>query len=296
MTPLSAFLTLVVPLSLVAAGMLGISLLRRRVAEREEGGLAARVAARSAPAAIFAVAFWPADVALNQWHELWPTDGTERFLAVAVAAAVVGTAHAATGRAMVTALLRLALGAAVPLGLLTPLSEQFMPRPLLVALTVATALWLPTVGAVLDRADRKLPRLTLGAALFAAALAVAPGVFESGYAGGAQLAAALGVLGAGLALARLARSGAEASGAVTVWLALFAAILLVTYGYTEVAAWWPLVVMAAAPLGVLAGWTFRRGWARWTAAVVGSAVLAGGATAGAVAAGAAEADDSYYGY
>jgi len=168
-----------------------------------------------------------------------------------------------------------------------------------VALAAGTAAWLAGAGWVLDRGDTRLPRLTVPTVLLLTAAVSAPGLYLCTFAGGASLAGALASIAGGLCLARLLSRGPTggASGAFTVWLALFGSVLLVPVGYNEVPAPWVLAVMAIAPLGVLAGLLPRCPVRRFAAASVAVGVLAGAATiaatlAAGVAAGPASGDDA----
>ena len=135
------------------------------------------------------------------------------------------------------------------------------------------------------------------AALTLAAAGIAPGLFESGYAGGAQLAGTLAAMmaGAAAALLLLARSTPDLRGANTVWLALLAALLLVTYGYQDVPAWWSLAIAAVAPFGALAGLPLKRRWLRFAAPVVAAGAVGAGSTLAVFAATAQDSDEPYYG-
>ncbi|MCC7389384.1 MAG: hypothetical protein IT431_11510 [Phycisphaerales bacterium] len=304
MTPTAAILLLVVPAILCAGVLLAAGLLAAR--GRGEGGAPARPPAwaRGAAPVAFAAGRWSADFALHQAHPVWDRDGTMRYLAVALAAGLVGLVHAAVGRARVTVVLRAVLGAAVPAAVLAPLAgERYVAWPVFWVLVPATGVWLVVAGGLLDRAERALARLTAPVALACVAGAAAPGVFLSGYAGGANLLGGLGALAGGAAVAKLGarRGGVELSGGWTVWLAAFAAVVLVTFGYADVPAVWVLPVLALAPLGVGAGLLVKGTAARFAAAVGGVLVVAG---AGTVAAGLAAGDDgggssgedgSYYG-
>ena len=299
MSPLSALLQFVVPAVVVAGVLLGLRVARARKpapgdavkpADAEKPGLE-----RFVLPLLVAAAFWPADIGLNQFHAVWDKDGTKRFLAVAIAASLWGLVHVSVGRAGVTTAIRALLGAGVATIVLLPLAGgRYVPWPMFVALAAGTAAWLACVGWVLDRGDTRLPRLTVPAVLVLTAAASAPGLFLCTFAGGAALAGALASIAGGLCLARLlsrAPTGA-ASGASTVWLALFGSILLVTLGYTEVHAPWVLAMMAIAPLGVLAGLLPRCPWRRFATASVAAGALAGAATLSAgLAAGPASSDD-----
>lgn len=303
MTPLDALLNLLAPGLIGAVLGLAVSLLPRSKdgaapeGSAVDGGLLRRLAAPL----VVGLAFFPVDVSLHQWHELWPKDGTNRFLAVAVAASAGGLVHAGVSLIGVTAVVRGLLGALIALGLLSPLPEQFVPRGVLVGLSVGTGLWLAGVGFALDRAEQRLARGVVPAGLMFAAGAAAPGLFENGYAGGARLAAGLAAIGGGLAVAAAIRGWriGRLGGGWTVWLAVLAAILLVTYGYTDKAVWWSLCLMAAAPLGLLAGLPLKSGWGRAAVALVGAGVIAVGGTLAAMAAGSNDGpseDDPYAEY
>ncbi len=302
MTPLSAFLQFILPAILAAGAIAALTLLSPRAGpDRDVPSRApcARglVAGALAPL-LLALSFWPGDVALNQWHPLWPTDGTNRFLAVALGAGAFGLLHGAARSPLLPAFLRAALGAAVALALLSPLDERYMPPMLLVGLTLVTTVWLVGAGAALDHAAARAPRPAVPAALAATAGAGAPGLFASGYAGGAMLGGTLCAIGAGWFIAALLprRALPRLAGAHTVWLALLAAVLLVTYGYVDVPAWWPLVAIATAPLGALAAALPLRPWARAGVALLTAGLVAGGASAGAMLSVPAETGDPYYGY
>ncbi|MFG0258802.1 MAG: hypothetical protein ACF8LK_00505 [Phycisphaerales bacterium JB041] len=256
---------------------------------------------RVLPALVGVGAFFFADLALNQWHELWPRDGTQRYLAIAIAAGVAGLVHAVAGLIAVTAVVRLALGAGLALGVLLPLPELYMPRGLLVVLTIASGVWLAGAGAVLDLVGARVPRAASVLVLFASAMLAAPGLFQSGYAGGAQLAGGLGAIagGAFMVSAVRGRRVGTLSALHTVWLAVFATVLLVTYGYQEVPVWPALPVMAAAPLGVLAAFAVKHGVVRVALAGLAAALISGGATLAVVGVASNDADSedaSSYGY
>ena len=301
---MQAVLAVVVPGALCAFALFGLSLFRTRVGgdvsaegARPEDGWARRVF----PAVVACAAFFFADLGLNQWHELWPKDGTQRFLAVAVAAGAAGVAHTLLRLVAVTAVVRAGLGAAIALGILLPLPEMYMPRGLLEALTISSGLWLAGVGATLDLVEARVPRAAGPLVLAAAAMLAAPGIFQSGYAGGAQLAVGLGAIAGGafvVAAVRRQRLG-MLSGLYTVWLGVFGAVLLVTYGYQDVPLWLALLVMGLAPLGVLAALAIRHGVLRVVLAGLAAAVIAGSATLAVVvwsSNDAAAADDPYSGY
>jgi hypothetical protein len=309
MTPLEAVLTLVAPALLAALGLVALSLLP----PREGDGTRAGVARRLALPILAGVAFFPADVALNQWHALWPRDGTNRYLAVALGAVVAGVLHGSLpqdrmgrgGGVAAVAVVRALLGAAAAWALLAPLPEQYVPAGLLVGLMAATGVWLGLAGGLLDHADARLPRGAVFGALAASAVAMAPGLFQSGYAGGARMAAGLAALAGGLAVAGVVRRRrlGPAPGAVTVWLGLLGAVLLVTFGYNDVPAPWALALMALAPLGVLGALAVRPARLRFAVGVLAPAAVACAATLGVVAssgqggaAGEADEDASYYGY
>ena len=294
MTPLSALLQFVVPAVVVAGVLLGLWL---ALARKPAAGDAVQPGLeRFVLAPLVTAAFWPADIGLNQFHAVWDKDGTKRFLAVAIAAGLCGLVHVAVGRASLTAVIRVLLGAGVATIVLLPLAGgRYVPWPMFIALAAGTAAWLACAGWVLDRGDTRLPRVTVPTVLLVTAAASAPGLFLCTFAGGASLAGALASIAGGVCLARLlsrAPTG-DASGALTVWLAIFGSILLVTVGYTEVRAPWVLAVMAISPLGVLAGLLPRCPWRRVGAASVAAGVLAGAATVAAgLAAGPASGDDA----
>jgi hypothetical protein len=304
MTPLAAFSLFLLPAAMVAVAFAALAVVSRpgRVHTSEEPrrgpGLLGRLAGRLAPPALFGLAFWPADIALHQWHPLWPVDGSNRFLGIAIAAAVGAAAHAAVGTWWLAIVVRLVLGAAVTYGVLSPLPEQYVARPLLAVLCIVAALWLAGAGAVLDRAQLRTPRFALLGGLALAVLAAAPGLFESGYASGAQLAGALGSMAGGGAIALLLfrRAAPELAGAHTVWLALLGAVLLVTYGYQDVPAWWALALMAIAPFGAIAGHFSGRMWVRAAAAITVPALIAGGATLAVILAAVGGAEEASHGY
>lgn len=256
---------------------------------------------RALPALVGVGAFSFADLGLNQWHELWPRDGTQRYLAVAIAAGAAGVVHTLVGLIAVTAVLRLVLGAGLALGVLLPLPEMYMPRGLLVVLTVGSGVWLAGAGAALDVVGSRVPRAATVLALACAAMLAAPGLFESGYAGGAQLAGGLGAIAGGAFLVAAVRRDrlVTLSSLHTVWLAVFGAVVLVTYGYQDVPVWPALPVMAVAPLGVVVALAVRHGLVRVALAGLAAAVIAGGATLAVVALDsndAASEDGSSYGY
>lgn len=317
MTPIAAILLLVLP-----AAVVGVAVLGAVVASGRRGGAEGRDAgppawARAAAPAAFAAALWSADFALHQAHALWPRDGTLRYLAVAAGAGVIGVVHALVGRVWFTAVLRGLLGIALAAAVLAPLAGgRYVAWPVFWGLVAAAGVWLAGAGWVLDRVDRGSPRLTAPLAMLLAAAAAAPGLYASRYAGGAQLfgglsAVAVGALGARVLAGLFVRRGtaeatanptAELAGGWTVWLSWYAAVLLVTYGYTDVPAVWVLPVLAMAPLGAGAGLLVRRGPAQLAASLAGVLALAVG---GSVAAGLAAGDDgggspdedgSYYGY
>ncbi len=81
----------------------------------------------------------------------------------------------------------------------------------------------------------------------------------------------------------------EVSGGWTVWLAAFAAVVLVTFGYADVpAVWGRCRCWRQRRSGSGAGFLVKGTAARFAAAVVGALVVAG---AGTVAAGLAAGDD-----
>ena len=302
MTPMQLVLAVLVPGAFCAIALLALSLVP--AGEKDSADASPRPdgwVRRALPALIGVGAFFFADLGLNQWHELWPKDGTQRFLAIAIAAGVAGVVHALVGLIAVTAVLRLVLGAGLALGVLVPLPEMYMPRALLVVLTVGSGVWLAGTGAVLDAVGRRVPRAATVLALVASAMLAAPGIFQSGYAGGAQLAGGLGAIAGGAFLVAAVRRNRmmTLSGLHTVWLAVFAAVLLVTYGYQDVPVWSALPVMAVAPLGVVAALAVRHGVVRVVLAGLAAAVIAGGATLAVVALDsndAASEDGSSYGY
>ncbi|MFG0243551.1 MAG: hypothetical protein ACF8R9_12265 [Phycisphaerales bacterium JB054] len=302
MTPIQVVLAVLVPGAFSAVALLALSFVRAGGKDsadappRPDGWVR-----RALPALVGVGAFFFADLGLNQWHELWPKDGTQRFLAIAIAAGAAGIVHALVGLIAVTAVLRLVLGAGLALGVLLPLPEMYMPRGLLVVLTVASGVWLAGAGAALDIVGSRVPRAASALALGAAAMLAAPGVFQSGYAGGAQLAGGLGAIAGGaflVAAVRRDRVG-TLSGLHTVWLAVFGTVLLVTYGYQDVPVWSALPVMALAPVGVVAALAVKHGVVRVVLAGLAAAVIAGGATLAVVALDsndAASEDGSSYGY
>ncbi|MDQ7012631.1 MAG: hypothetical protein Q9O74_01890 [Planctomycetota bacterium] len=303
MTPQQAILAILIPGVVSATALVALSFLpgRDRPAEDGEGASRDRIFVRPWPAIVAVAAFFFADLGLNQWHDLWPKDATQRFLAVGVAAALIGALHSLAGRVTLTVMLRVVLGAGLALGVLVPLPEMYMPRGLLIVLTGASGLWLGATGAVLDGAGSRLPRAAVPLVLAATAIIAAPGIFKSGYAGGAQLAVGLGALAGGAFVAAVLRRRTlpGLSGLHTVWLAVFATILLVTYGYQEVPAWWALPIMAVAPLGVVAGLFGKHRLLRVVLAGLVSAVIVVGATLAVVASAsnnAAPEEESYYGY
>lgn len=259
------------------------------------------VLARILPPVVAAGAFFSIDLGLNQWHSLWPIDGTQRFLAVAIGAGLFGVLHAAAGPALLAILFRLLLGAGLALGVLTPLPDMFMPPGLLIGLTIASGLWLAATGLVFDSAGARLPRVAQPMTLAGLAAVAAFGLFLNKYAGGSLLTAGLGaVAGGGLVVALLCGKRLPAlSGLHTVWLAVFAAILLVTFGYQEKASPWSLVCMALAPTGILLGLLPKRALARAalaataTVAIAGLGVLIVGLQS---ASGDESPEDSYYSY
>jgi|GEM_PF-3545578 len=302
MTPMQLVLAVLVPGAFCAIALLSLSLVP--ASEKDSADASPRPdgwVRRALPALVGVGAFFFADLGLNQWHELWPKDGTQRFLAIAIAAGVAGVVHALVGLIAVTAVLRLVLGAGLALGVLVPLPEMYMPRALLVGLTVGSGVWLAGTGAVLDGVGRRVPRAATVLALVASAMLAAPGIFQSGYAGGAQLAGGLGAIAGGaflIAAVRRDRVG-TLSGLHTVWLAVFGAVLLVTYGYQDVPVWSALPVMALAPFGVVAALAVKHGVVRVGLAGLAAAVIAGGATLAVVALDsndAASEDGSSYGY
>ena len=302
MTPQQAILSILIPGVASALALFAISFLPGVVngAEQDKSTQRDRVLRRSLPAFVAVAAFFFADLALNQWHDLWPKDGTQRFLAVGLAAALLGTVHSLAGLVTLTAVLRAALGAGLALGVLVPLPEMYMPRGLLIGLTIASGLWLAGTGAMLDAAGSRLPRAAILLALLLMAIIAAPGLFKSGYAGGARLAAGLGAIAGGALVAAVLRrqSLPRLSGFHTVWLALFATILLVTYGYQDVPAWWALPIMAVAPLGVVAGLFVKHPLLRVALGGLASAIITVGATLAVVASAsnnAAPEEDLYYG-
>ncbi len=113
-----------------------------------------------------------------------------------------------------------------------------------------------------------------------------------------MLAGSLGAMGFGMAAVRAIPrlTPLELHGGHTVWLALLASILLVTFGYTDVPAWWALPIMAFAPLGVLTGFVPRCRWRRFVAATLAAALIAGGATLAATLAAPDDEGESPYGY
>lgn len=307
MTPIVLLYLLGVPAG-VAAVLLGVAgVLSRHAGPGPAADAPSRGAVWSrvvAPVAVAAGA-WSADFAIHQWHPVWDRDGTMRYLAVALAAGAAGVVHAGVGRWAVTGVLRAILGAGVAAAVLLPLAGgRYVPWGVFWGLVPAGALWLAVAGGVLDRADRSLPRLSVPAGMAVAAAGIAPGLFASTYAGGAQLAGAMAAIAGGASVARLAarRGAVELSGGWTVWLAVLEAVLLVTFAYTDVPALWVLPVMALAPLGVAAGLAARGRAARFVAAVVGAVVLSGGASVAAWAAaghdggGSSEDGGSSYGY
>ena len=302
MTPQQAILSILIPGVASALALFAISFLPGVVngAEQDKSTQRDRVLRRSLPAFVAVAAFFFADLALNQWHDLWPKDGTQRFLAVGLAAALLGTVHSLAGLVTLTAVLRAALGAGLALGVLVPLPEMYMPRGLLIGLTIASGLWLAGTGAMLDAAGSRLPRAAILLTLLLMAIIAAPGLFKSGYAGGARLAAGLGAIAGGALVAAVLRrqSLPRLSGFHTVWLALFATILLVTYGYQDVPAWWALPIMAVAPLGVVAGLFVKHPLLRVVLGGLASAIITVGATLAVVASAsnnAAPEEDLYYG-
>lgn len=304
MTPTQVVLAVLVPGAFSAVALLVLSFLG--VADRDESAPDAPArrdgwVRRALPALVGVGAFFFADLGLNQWHELWPKDGTQRFLAIAIAAGAAGVVHALVGLIAVTVVLRLALGAGLALGVLLPLPEMYMPRGLLVVLTVGSGVWLAGTGAALDAVGSRVPRAATALALACTAMLAAPGLFQSGYAGGAQLAGGLGAIAGGAFLVAAVRRDREGtlSGLHTVWLAVFGAVVLVTYGYQDVPVWPALPVMAVAPLGVLVALAVRHGLVRVALAGLAAAVIAGGATLAVVALDsndAASEDGSSYGY
>ncbi len=303
MTPQQAILAILIPGAVGAIALFALSFLPGVVngAEQDKSEQRDRVLRRSLPALVAVAAFFFADLGLNQWHALWPKDGTQRFLAVGLAAALLGTIHSLAGLVTLTAVLRAALGAGLALGVLVPLPEMYIPQGLLVGLTITSGLWLAGMGTMLDAAGSRLPRTAILLALLLVAIIAAPGIFKSGYAGGAQLAAGLGAIAGGALVAAVLRrqSLPQLSGFHTVWLALFATILLVTYGYQDVPAWWALPIMAIAPLGVVAGLFVRHPLLRVALAGLVSAVIVVGATLAVVTSAsnnAAPEEEAYYGY
>ncbi|QKK08787.1 MAG: hypothetical protein HND58_11880 [Planctomycetota bacterium] len=161
MTPTQVVLAVLVPGAFSAVALLVLSFLG--VADRDESAPDAPArrdgwVRRALPALVGVGAFFFADLGLNQWHELWPKDGTQRFLAIAIAAGAAGVVHALVGLIAVTVVLRLALGAGLALGVLLPLPEMYMPRGLLVVLTVGSGVWLAGTGAALDAVGSRVPR------------------------------------------------------------------------------------------------------------------------------------------
>lgn len=297
MTPLAAILLFALPAAVAAGGFLVVELLGAR-SEREADARAS-LAWRLAPPMVFVAAFLPADFGLNHAHPIWDKDGTKRFLAVVLAAGLVGAIHAAVGRAVATGILRAILGAGTAFIVLLPLAGgTYLPWPLLLGLATAAALWLPTTGGVLDRADESLPRLTVPVVLLVTAAASAPGLFACGYAGGAMLAGTLGAAAFGLSISRATtrQRPVAIAGGNTVCLALLAAILLVTFGYNDVPAWWVLPIMAAAPLAALAGLLPDCPMRGFAAAVLAAGMLAGGATLASTLAATDDQEESYDGY
>lgn len=296
MTPLSAFLILVLPACIVAIGLsLAAVPGNRRAAE--EPRPAPRLLARLVPPILLLLAFWSADIGQNQWHDFWPKNGTQRYLALAAAAALLGAIHAGLQRPAVTAGLRAALGALVVLALLSPIPEQYVPRWVLAVLCLACAVWLPLAGIALDAAPARLPRPAApGVMLLCAALA-APGLYLSTYAEGALLMGSLAAIAGGMLASGAFLKGASAllPGGHTVWLALMAALLVVTYGYQDVPAWWALALMPLGPFGALAGLHAKRPLARVAAAWITAAAITGGATLAIVVSAPNDDPDSSYG-
>ncbi len=302
MTPQQAILAILIPGVVSAIALFALSFLpgSKRPAENGESASRDRMFVRPWPAIVAVAAFFFADLGLNQWHDLWPKDATQRFLAVGVAAALIGALHSLAGWVTLTVVLRVVLGAGLALGVLVPLPEMYMPRGLLIVLTIASGLWLAGTGAMLDAAGSRLPRAAILLALLLMAIIAAPGLFKSGYAGGARLAAGLGAIAGGALVAAVLRrqSLPQLSGFHTVWLAVFASILLVTYGYQEVPAWWALPIMAIAPLGVVAGLFVKHPLLRVVLAGLVSAVIVVGATLAVVASASnntAPEEELYYG-
>lgn len=286
-------------------GFLAASFLPRRKVETASGEVEWREGwlRRIAGPLVVLAAFVVADVGLNQWHELWPIDGTQRYLAVAIAAAIAGVVHRCVGLIAVSALLRAGIGAALAYGVLSPLPEMYMPQGLLVTLTALSGVWLAVMGTALDVAAVRLPRAGTAIGLSLVALVAAPGIFKSGYAGGANIAGGLGTIAGGAFVVAAVRGEKSVvlAGMHTVWLAVWAAVLLVTYGYQEVPAWWALPIMAIAPIGVLASLAVKHRGVRVVVAALAAAMIAAVATVAVVAVsggssdGAPE-DEMYYEY
>ena len=133
--------------------------------------------ARILPPVIVAIAFVPAPIVVNGKHDLWPLNASERALAVALAAGILGLLGAGVGRPRVVLIVPgIVCSAFASLSVLLPLHPHAVSTGLVVGASLVGAAWGGGATYLLARTEMAVPGarvpLMLALVVFASSLVI----------------------------------------------------------------------------------------------------------------------------